>query len=599
MLALCSLALSAAALAAPAELATQFQFWVDRSGQAKVADIRAGLHDQGFEPATQPAPSFGVPQGPIWARGQIDHAACPCVLRLGFAVTDRIDVWVDSAAGQTHHRLGDQRAGALRDLRHPLPVIPLAAGPQELLIRIASESPVSLPLQLWPERAFWEASARSQLFYGSYYGVLIALLVYNLFLFGAVRDRGYLYYCGWLASFTLFQAGWHGHLQAWLWPAQHALPANLTIFALYLAIAAGCLFARQIANSAQLAPRMHRLLLGLSLVSASLAMISCFSFQSAIGIAPVVGAIAVGGIVHTLIISALAGYRPAAFTLIGFLMIAPGGIALALVTAGLIQANWFTGHAITVGSALDALLLSFALADRINLLNQDRARLQRDLLSAERQSLAAQQRYSKDLLAAQDAERARLARELHDGVAQQLAAIAGRLRRLAGKAAATPPEGLAPTAALAGDAVNDLRAISRGLHPQQLERLGLSKAIASDAEWLLRDAGIAVNVNAEPDFDTAPLSPHARLQLYRVAQEAMHNVGRHARASSVSIALRLEGRTAVMEIADTGIGMQPQDSAGLGLRSMRERIASTEGSISFSSEPGKGLHIRARAPLTT
>ena len=598
MLALCCLALSAMAQAAPAELAMQFQFWVDRSGQATVSDIRAGRHDQVFALATQAAPSFGVPQGPIWARGHIDHDACPCVLRIGFAVTDRIDVWVDSATGQTHHRLGDQRAADLRDLRHPLPVIPLAAGPQELLIRIASESPVSLPLQLWPERAFWEASTRSQLFYGIYYGVLIALLVYNLFLFGAVRDRGYLYYCGWLTSFTLFQSGWHGHLQAWLWPAQHALPANLTILALYLAVAAGCLFARQIANSVQLAPRMHKLLLDLSLVSASLALISCFSFQSAIGLAPVVGTIAVGGIVHSLIISALAGYRPAAFTLMGFLMIAPGGIALALVTAGVIQANWFSGHGITVGAGLDALLLSFALADRINLLNQDRARLQGELLSAERQALAAQQRYSKDLLAAQDAEQARLARELHDGVAQQLAAIAGRLRRLAGKAQATAAAELAPTAALAGDAVNELRAISHGLHPQQLERLGLTRAITNDANRLLRDAGIQVRVDAAPDFDMARLSPHARLQLYRVAQEAMHNAARHAQAASVNILLRLAEQAAVMEIADTGIGMPSQTATGLGLRSMRERIASAAGSISFNSEPGQGLCIRASVPLS-
>jgi len=207
---------------------------------------------------------------------------------------------------------------------------------------------------------------------------------------------------------------------------------------------------------------------------------------------------------------------------------------------------------------------------------------------------------------AQEEERGRVARELHDGISQILVGIRYALdnarRRFqrgdekAGDALETGIENL-------GQAINEVRRISRDLRPGVLDDLGLGPAIKSLTEDFSDRTGIEV------DFNTVVfrnrLDQDAKIALYRIAQEALTNIERHAGATHVSVDIRGHKSGATLRISDNGRGM-PGDrnpSSGLGLRNMQERIEQLDGTLRIlSTKPARGASsgtvIEARVPLT-
>lgn len=230
-----------------------------------------------------------------------------------------------------------------------------------------------------------------------------------------------------------------------------------------------------------------------------------------------------------------------------------------------------------VGTTLNALL---------DQLTEDRARERR---------LAAQ------VISAQDDERARVARELHDSTAQTIAAIMLQLGAAARESTSEPLDArIATLRELAAEALEEVRSMSHTMHPRVLDDLGLAAAL----EWLARQAReqgpTIVEVDAS-ELDVALPAPVAAA-LYRVAQEALRNSARHARASRVDIRLRQDGRQAMLEIEDDGVGFDVGQAEkrrpGMGLFSMRERMALVNGRLAVNSARGRGTSIVATVPIT-
>ncbi|CAN5552674.1 HAMP domain-containing sensor histidine kinase [soil metagenome] len=230
-----------------------------------------------------------------------------------------------------------------------------------------------------------------------------------------------------------------------------------------------------------------------------------------------------------------------------------------------------------VGTTLNALL------DR---LTEDRARERR---------LAAQ------VISAQDEERARVARELHDSTAQTLTAILLQLGAAARESTSEPLDArIATLRELAAEALEEVRSMSHTMHPRVLDDLGLAAAL----EWLARQAREQGAMNVEVDaceLDVAIPAPVAAA-LYRVAQEALRNSARHAEATRVDIRLRHDGRHAILEIKDDGRGfdvaLAEERRPGMGLFSMRERVGLVNGKFAVNSARGRGTSIVATVPIT-
>jgi two-component system, NarL family, sensor histidine kinase UhpB len=202
-------------------------------------------------------------------------------------------------------------------------------------------------------------------------------------------------------------------------------------------------------------------------------------------------------------------------------------------------------------------------------------------------------------LRAQEEERRRIARELHDGTAQTLAALRVRLR-VARSLEDTGAQAqlLERISADLGEATEELRRIAQGLRPPALDMLGLAPAIESYARGIGETTGLAVQAELLPVEGL--LTPEAELALYRIVQEALSNVARHAQAGTVRVRLSRGDRavTALIEDDGRGFGVTAEmTNGGLGLSGMQERAAYVGGAVDIESEPGRGARVRATIPV--
>jgi two-component system, NarL family, sensor histidine kinase UhpB len=205
-------------------------------------------------------------------------------------------------------------------------------------------------------------------------------------------------------------------------------------------------------------------------------------------------------------------------------------------------------------------------------------------------------RTSSAALAAQEEERARIARDLHDEVNQSLTGLLLRLEAIRGGSPHDLAKELKETKALANQAMEELLALARQLRPTALDDLGLKAALAGNVDELSKSSGIQAGFESEGDF--GDLSADAQLVLYRVAQEALSNAAQHAGADNVLVRLSRDNGHAELTISDDGRGFTfDQTSRGLGLGGMRERALLVGGDLRIESRPDVGTRVRLRVPI--
>jgi len=195
------------------------------------------------------------------------------------------------------------------------------------------------------------------------------------------------------------------------------------------------------------------------------------------------------------------------------------------------------------------------------------------------------------LLGATEEERRRLARELHDEIAQLLTAIQLSLHHVD---ADTPD--MTRAKSLLAKTQQDIHRIIHDLRPSLLDDLGLSAAMKSYAEEHLIRQGLSVSLEIEEEL---PSRPEIEIATFRIYQELVTNILRHAQAEHVSIELYEREGKLVLAVEDDGLGFSPTEkSEGVGMTGMRERAALVNGSIRFDSEPGMGTHVVVEIPIS-
>jgi two-component system sensor histidine kinase UhpB len=198
------------------------------------------------------------------------------------------------------------------------------------------------------------------------------------------------------------------------------------------------------------------------------------------------------------------------------------------------------------------------------------------------------------VLAAQEAERLRIARELHDELGQTLTAVALRAEHTAQRKGGEHPE-FAEMAEIVQQGLADVRRISLELRPGALEELGLLNAMISLCARVSEQTGMRIRRALEGPIPD--LAPDVELAVYRIAQEALTNALRHSRASEVTVSLRCSHGELLLSVKDDGDGLPEHVVAGGGLTGMRERAMLIGAALTIESNPGAGVEVALRLAL--
>ena len=229
----------------------------------------------------------------------------------------------------------------------------------------------------------------------------------------------------------------------------------------------------------------------------------------------------------------------------------------------------------------------------------------RRLLERSHQMQNRLRRLTHRLITAQEEERRNISHELHDGVVQTLVGISvglSELHKAGSKGAPAPKDRLAQIQELVKDCVNVVHRFARGLRPAALDDLGLVPAIHAHCRSLVEGKRLRIKITASRC--TEALDDTERTVLFRIAQEALTNVARHARATEVMVSIAEIPGAVRMEISDNGRSFRvgnmllTTNPERLGLIGMRERIEMVGGSLAIESSPGKGTTVRAEIPFT-
>jgi two-component system, NarL family, sensor kinase len=210
------------------------------------------------------------------------------------------------------------------------------------------------------------------------------------------------------------------------------------------------------------------------------------------------------------------------------------------------------------------------------------------------------ERFAERIVLLQETERRRLAGEIHDGISQRIVSLSFHLSAAADAVTTDPAsaaEQIARAQELAAGALDETRHAIAGLRPPVLDDLGL----AASLESLARSIPLP---HVDVDTVATNLPEHAETAVYRIAQEALQNVMKHASAAHVQLRLALAADAVLLEISDDGVGFNPATTAeragpvGYGLPGMQQRAELLGGQLTADSTPGHGTVVRLRVPLT-
>jgi diguanylate cyclase (GGDEF)-like protein len=379
------------------EVGPHMEVLPDPDNRWTIEEVSSPSFDSAFSPVKSPTLNLGTVKTTVWFRFSIainapDDARRPnfqsWLLDLGWHFFDSADFYLvrTSAAGgqrkieqfsfgETYHPFAGKRAeragGVVR--------LPKLSSPEQVVyVKLGADGAVFLHPVLSTVRNYLENSALRMLWFGLYFGFLAALLFYNLFLYFCLRDRSYLWYVASIAAIGLYFLGADRLTYEFLtdFPPVAALRLNLDL--LGISMAALLLFVRCFLRVCEKNLLLDRIIVGMVLVQ--LAAMVPVSFAPMVFLHrcyTLLGSITTLLIITTAIVCWYRGYQPARFLVLSWVFYGSGGMIYILTFCGVLPFTGLNLHSLQIGSALEAVLLSFALADRINLLRREREELSR------------------------------------------------------------------------------------------------------------------------------------------------------------------------------------------------------------------------------
>ena len=367
-------------------LAPHITYLHDAGGRMDLAAVRASGAVDGFQPLPNGNATFGFQDGAYWFRARIrnqQHPDTRWLLVQEYALSDHIDVYARYPDGRVVHAIGGDmqpfRSRAI-DYRHPNFWLDLPRGqPVDLYVRVESQSSMQVPLTLYTPKAFAELARDSQLGIGLYFGILLALFFSNLVLWLWLRDHSHGWYLFHISAFGMVLFCLNGLAFEHFWPNSAWLADKSVPLTICLAQIGMLQFARNFLELDRRWPRGDRI--GLAMI-VFFGLLFLASLVLPYGVSTPLASQAVFFSVLWIVIETIVvlrrGYTPAKLFLLAWGMLLLGTATFTAVAFGVVPKNFATEYGVQIGSALEMLLLSIALAYRYASLRSRNEQLVRD-----------------------------------------------------------------------------------------------------------------------------------------------------------------------------------------------------------------------------
>lgn len=490
-----------------------------------------------------------------------------------------------SYLGQSGDRIPFQQR-TVENRRNIFPVQFEHQDDQLLVLVDKRNASVTVPLKLWRLQTFSRHELRSNMIYGLYFGMLLLIVFYSVLIFSIQRSAIYLWYGFYVGCFFMYLFVYVGYGFQFIFPEQYAWSNYLRLIMMVLIVIAQIRFTQLFLPIKAASTFLDKFYSGI--IATLIAIIAwwilvpgLFTTYTIVVINVVFGII---GITLLAFIYTLYKCWKLDRTSVLFYAVAFGANVLATFVMIGEEYGVFTLAVLPVpplfiGSFLEILIFAIGLSYRSKLIGDDRKRLLDNINSLQQQAMSA-------FLKGVEEEKVRVANELHDDIAARLSLLKMKVENVAEN----------ELKAQITEITNEVRGISHRLNPVSLdENTFLEKVRQLVDEHKV--SGLKINLQV---FDVpSSMGKDLGLQLYRIFQEAMTNIQKHAKAQEIDVQLFGHDGNLILTVEDDGVGFdQEKNRSGLGTKNMRMRIEQVGGEFSISSAIGDGTSIMVTVPLS-
>ena len=599
-----------------------------------------------FSASGSATPSFGYTRSAVWVKLDFEsRERRRVVLQLGYPLLDSVSLYLPQEGGGWHvEETGDLLPFTSRSIDHTDFCFAIdVEGRTTAYLRVLTSSSMKLPLTVSSESAFHRDVSRAEMGYGLFFGILIAMLIYNGLTFMRLRDPTHLVYCGYVASISLFQAHMSGYGFRLLWPDA----VDYQQFGLVSAMAAVVFFSARFAqlfmNTAETMPLGHRILRGAIVVAVPLIVLNAFLlYQAAILISTLVAAFTSIACVTVGWVGVRRGVRVARFYTLAWTIFLLGVVAQTMVAGGILPVTPITDNAYFYGCALEVLLLSFALADRYKLIQEEslvlRAERERGLeVAVEERTLELQSQRDNFELAKEEADEANaqktaffrnVSHELRTPLTLLLTPLEEMMHAPWADRLEVPLRNARRLMALVNQLLDfqKLWAHKRGFGLTVVDLANLCLRCGANVAPVCEARGLVFRVTVGGDpldlsaREVQPLYVEGELDaLEKVIFNFLSNALKFTPPNGgIELALRVRGDQVRLSVVDTGPGIAENEQerifepfsqaknveshghagTGIGLAYVRELVVGMGGSVGVESTPGEGATFYAELSRT-
>lgn len=595
-------------------LAPRMEILEDPAGNLTIDQVSSPAWAGRFRHYRGQSINLGVTQSAFWFRFQLDRWGGPqgprtLILNLGQPFLTFAALYAPAIVRSQSRawRALRPRDRADRPARQPGRFFHFRlspAQPAQQTYYLHLQSPVALILtpKISTLEGFNDGLLWRMLLYGALSGAMLGLAFYHLAIFFSIHDRNYLWFALMVFTALIYFMGIGGFFQM-SGPIGALLNRHLPNAALGMMFFLRLLFSKSFLPLKKLLPRTERWITGIMMVFPPLSVLAAIEQTRLLAIK----AFMLAGLICPVLIIAAAvycwrkGFKPARYFVFAYMFSGLGALLFVIGSVGRLPLPLSLFHTHQAALCLEAVLLALALGSRIKTLRRKRQAAE---LAAEEEMRTHQDRLQAllgQLVNSEERQRRRIAENLHDSVTQDLTAGLWRLRNLSGNCPEEQAEELDGICGSLDHSLRDIRSLTFEISPPGLYEYGLSAGLEALASRMAARHGLPVAYQPPPVMPRMDTDLEA--SLFRMGQELLVNVFKHAKANGAVLSLHARDGKAVLSVEDDGTGFLVSDSQadqvpGFGLFSIRERLRIMGGSLEVHSKPGAGSRVSITVPLT-